>query len=414
MKSKRFYTYRSLHREREYGAFWYSALWRVLRPILVGLCVIAVVVGLVSMTWNAVYNNYAAAVDNQDESIVPFEVASGTSLTRVAKNLEEAGLIRSATVFKYYCDFAGLGQKLQSGNYQLTRTMDMAEIAERLTLGDGVPVVRNVTLVPGWTIQDFAKYLVERGVLTDTTRFLELCRTGKYQDASGNDKDFREYYYVSDVMDSATAGQRIYTLEGYLAADTYEVYINAPEEDIIRRLLSQTDALFSEDDQKLAEARLDQFVPKWRDWDRSAMDLIFTMASLIEKEAKEKDFARASAVFWNRLATGWTLDSDVTVHYVTGVRKMNLSSSDTAVDSPYNTYRNAGLPPGPICSPSKKAIQAALNPDGNDVAQGVMFFCAKDANSGELDFSVTYEEHARKVETYRDSWQRWDEERGIQ
>ena len=414
MKSKRFYTYRSLHREREYGAFWYSALWRVLRPILVGLCVAAVVVGLVSAAWTAVYNRYAAAVDGQDEDIVPFEVASGASLTRVARNLEEAGLIRSATVFKYYCDFAGLGQKLQSGNYQLTRTMDMAQIAERLTLGDGVPVVRNVTMVPGWTVRDFANRLVERGVLADTARFLELCRDGRYQDKSGNEKDFREYYYVKDVMDSGTASQRIFALEGYLAADTYEVYINAPEEDIIRRLLSQTDALYSEDDGKLAESRLDQLVPKWKEWDRPAMDLIFTLASLIEKEAKEKDFAKVAAVFYNRLANGWTLDSDVTIHYVTGVRKMNLSGSDLAVDSPYNTYRNKGLPPGPICSPSKKAIQAALNPDGDYIAQGVMYFCAKEPNSGELDFSVTLDEHNRKVEKYRESWKRWDEERGIQ
>ena len=403
MKSERYYTYRSLHREREYGAFWYSWLWRALRPVLVALCVAAVIVGLVSLAWNSVYNRYAAPVDPNNDTVIAFDVPSGSSLTRVSRNLEEAGLIRSATVFKYYCDFAGLGQKLQSGHYQFTQTMAMSDIAERLTMGDGVPVVRNVTMIPGWTVQNFAAHLVERGVIKDSARFIELCRSGQ---------DFTEYYYVKDALNS-NGSQRIYALEGYLAANTYEVYINAPEEDIIRKLVSQTDALFSEEDEERARAVLDQLVPKWKDWDRSAMDLVFTLASLVEKEAKEADFAKVASVFYNRLSNGWTLDSDVTIHYVTGVRKMNLTGTDLAVDSPYNTYRNKGLPPGPICSPSRKAIQAVLNPDGNFIAQGVMYFCAKEPSSGELDFSVTLDEHNRKVETYRQSWQQWDEERGI-
>lgn len=404
MKSERYYTYRSLHREREYGAFWYSWLWRALRPILIGLCVAAVVAGLVSLAWKTVYDRYAAPVDSANDAIIAFEVPSGASLTRVSKNLEEAGLIRSATVFKYYCDFAGLGQKLQSGHYQLNQTMEMSEIAERLTMGDGVPVVRNVTLIPGWTIENFAAHLVERGVIADSSRFLELCRNGE---------SFTEYYYVKDAIES-NGNQRIYTLEGYLAANTYEVYINAPEEDIIKKLVSQTDALFSDEDEERAKAVLDKIVPKWKNWDRSALDVIFTMASMIEKEAKETDFAKVAAVFYNRISNGWTLDSDVTIHYITGVRKMNLTNADISVDSPYNTYRNTGLPPGPICSPSRKAIQAALYPDENYIAQGVMFFCAKEPSSGELDFSVTLEEHNRKVEKYRESWQRWDEERGLQ
>ena len=110
MKNRTEYTYRSLRKEREYGYFWYSGLWKVLRPVLLALTVLVVVFGLVFSGWQALYGKFAAPVDPADETAVAFEITSGQSLNRVAANLEEAGLIRSKTVFKYFCDFAGMGQ----------------------------------------------------------------------------------------------------------------------------------------------------------------------------------------------------------------------------------------------------------------------------------------------------------------
>ena len=131
-RNKRDYTYRSMRDEREYGPYWYSGLWRVLRPVLVGLTTLLVMAGLLTSGWNAVYNRFLAPTDLQDETAVPFTVESGQSLTRVSANLEEAGLIRSKTVFKYYCDFAGMGQKIQAGSYQLNRAMTMQQIADAI------------------------------------------------------------------------------------------------------------------------------------------------------------------------------------------------------------------------------------------------------------------------------------------
>ncbi|MBR4711438.1 MAG: endolytic transglycosylase MltG [Clostridia bacterium] len=392
MKSKRYYTYRSNHREREYGFFWYSGVWRVLRPVLIGLTSLILVVGLVWSALTSLYNRYAAPVSPEDDVPVAFDVTSGTSLTRVSANLEEAGLIHSGTVFKYYCDFAGLGQKIQTGHYELSKTMSMQEIAERLTLGDGIPLVRMITWIPGWSVEDFAAYLVERGVLDSPDRFLALCRTGT---------DFDEYAYIHDVLGGGSAGQRKYVLEGYLAPDTYEVYTSATEEDILRKLLSQTDRLYTEENlAAAAEAGL-------------TMDQAIILASLIEKEAGSGDFAKVSAVFHNRLKAGMPLQSDVTIHYITGVRKMALTDSDTAVSSPYNTYRNKGLPPGPICSPSTAAVQAALHPDPAYVAENYLYFCAREPGSGQLAFSRTLAEHEQAVSLYRQRWIEYDESRGI-
>ena len=386
-------TYKSVRDERQYGPYWYSLLWRIVRPVLVLAGSLLVVIGVISSIWNQVYDEYLAPVDAANPSQVAFNVESGQSLTRVANNLEAAGLIRNRTVFKYYCDFAGLGQKIQSGSYQLAPSMTMSQIAERLTMGDGNPIVRNITLIPGWTIEDFAAKLVEDGVLADSAEFLELCRTGT---------KLAEYYYIDDVLKTKNVAQRKYVLEGYLAPDTYEVYVTATAEDIIRRLLSQTDHVYPVEFQ----IRADEM--------GMTMDQVITLASIIQKEAKDSDFAKTSAVFHNRLKKGMKLQSDVTIHYVTGLRKMSLDNNDLALSSPYNTYQVSGLPLGPICNPSEAAIWAALYPDETYIAENYLYFCAKDPESGELHFSRTLQEHEQAVSIYAPLWKQYDAQRGIQ
>lgn len=391
-KEKR-YTYRSMRDEREYGLYWYSGLWRVLRPILVGLTVFVLVIGIGMTVWNKLYGSFVAPVDESDTAEYTFDISSGESLNRVATNLENAGLIRSKSVFKYYCDFAGMSQKIQVGTYTIRKDMAMTEIADLLTTGDGNPLVRNVTLIPGETIEDFAARLVRTGVLESADAFLAACRDGK---------KYSEYYYIEDVLNSGQPEKRKYVLEGYLAPNTYEVYVSATEDDIIRKLLSQTEAVFTVENQERAEEL------------NMTMDQVLTLASLIEKEAKEADFPRVSAVFHNRLKEGMKLESDVTIHYITGVRKMSLSDSDLEVDSPYNTYKVTGLPLGPVCNPSPAAIRAALYPDETMVNEKYLFFCAKEPESGELYFSKTLDQHKRAVEIYAPYWKKYDEDRGIQ
>ena len=393
MQEEKDYTYRSMRKEREYGLYWYSGLWHVLRPVLVGVTVLIIVTGLCVTGWNKLYGELLAPVDPGDPETVVFEITSGQSLSRVAANLEQAELIRNRTVFKYYCDFAGMGQKIQVGSYELNRGMTMTDIADQLTMGDGNPLVRNITLIPGETVEDFAAKMLKNGVIQDRDAFLEKCRTGE---------KFRDYYYISDVLAGGTAGQRKYVLEGYLAPNTYEVYTNATDEEILRKLLSQTEATFPAEYQDRANEL------------GFSMDQILTLASLIEKEAKEDDFPRVSAVFHNRLKTNMRLESDVTIHYITGVRKMALGQANLQVRSPYNTYLYAGLPVGPICNPSPKAVQAALYPDETMVAEKYLYFCAKEPESGELYFSKTLAEHERAVAAYITKWQEYDQSRGIE
>ena len=386
------YTGESLRKEREFGLFWYSWLWHLLRPFAIALCVLVVVAGVVMAGWNWVNRHFFAPVDARDQQEVTFTVASGSSLTRVANNLEAENLIRNRTVFKYYADFLGYGQKIQAGEYRVSRSMSMQQIMELLTTGDGNPITRNITVIPGWTIRDIAAYLKEQGAIADEEAFLALCRSGR---------DFSGYYYVADVLATANVSARMFVLEGYLAPDTYEVYTNATAEDIIKKLLSQTEAVFTNDDHDRADEL------------NMTMDQVITLASMIEKEAKTADFAKVSAVFHNRLKQNMTLGSDVTVKYASGVKRMSLTNEDLQVNSPYNTYVNRGLPIGPICSPSAAAIQAALYPDEQFISDNYLYFCSKDPNTGELYFSRTLEEHNLAVSIYAPLWQAYDKEQGL-
>lgn len=386
------YSSEELHQERKYGLFWYSWLWHLLRPVALFLCVALVVVGVVMAGWNWVNRSFFAPVDPEDATPIAFTVASGSSLTRVANHLEEKGLIHNRTVFKYYADFLGYGQKIQAGDYQVSRNMSMHEIMNLLTTGDGNPLTRNITIIPGWTVKDMAAYLKKEGVIAQEEDFLSLCRTGQAFDA---------YYYVNDVLKSQTASQRLFMLEGYLAPDTYEIYTDATAAEIVKKLLSQTEAVYEERyHERAAELSI-------------TMDQVITLASMIEKEAKTGDFARVSAVFHNRLRQNMALGSDVTIKYASGVKRMSLTNEDLNLNSPYNSYKYKGLPPGPICSPSKAAIEAALYPDEQFLNENFLYFCSKDPQTGELHFSRTLEEHEQAVSIYAPLWQAWDKEQGL-
>ena len=385
-------TEREWHEERRYGFYWYDWIWRVLRPLLVFAASFVIVCGLIYTGYRKVDELFFAPVDAQDTATVAFEVTSGSSLSTVSVNLENAGLIHNHTVFKYMADFMGMGQKIQSGDYELSRAMSATQILDQLVSGDGKPLTTTITIIPGWTIEDVASYLVEKKVLSSADEFLALCKTGE---------SYAGYYFIEDVLSQDDAGDRKYALEGYLSPNTYEIYTSASADTIVRRLLSQTEAAYLLSyDERAQELGM-------------SMDDVFTLASMIEKEAKKADFAKVSAVFHNRLKAGMTLDSDVTVKYASGSQKMYLNSDDLSVDSAYNTYRRKGLPVGPVCNPSIDAVVAALYPDEQYLAQKYLYFCSTDPDSGELHFSKTLEEHQAAAAMYQPLWEEYDRKRGL-
>lgn len=391
-KPKRDYDHQSLHEARSYGFFWYDWLWRFLRPVLIFGCSLLIMGGIVYTGWQWVSNTFIAPVDEADTQPHTFVINSGSSLTRVAGDLEKNDLIRNKSIFKYYGDFIGLGQKLQPGEYTLTRAMTIQEMMSILASGDGKPVTARITVIPGWTIEDIADKFFADGIIKDKEAFLSLCRSG---DA------YKDYYYIADVLATPKANQRKYMLEGYLSPNTYEIFTNSTADDIIKKLLAQTEAAFPSTYFERAEEL------------EMTMDQVLTLASMIEKEAKTADFAKVSAVFHNRLKINMPLQSDVTIKYALNSKRMALTDEELTVNSVYNTYDTRGLPVGPVCNPSGDAILAALYPDEEFLSKDYKFFCSADPSTGELVFAQNLKEHEANAAKYRPLWIEFDKSRGL-
>ncbi len=399
------YSKRTLHDEREYGFYWYEWLWKLLRPVVVFLCSLLIVIGLVTTIWNKVDEMLFQPVAPGSTENVQFVIESGDSITTIGENLEKNDLLRNKSVFKYIVQFKGLTSAISYGTYELSPGMDVYEIVDELSSGSQTNE-RTITIIPGWTVEDIADYLVEEGAISSRDEFLTLCNEPE--------KFTRYSYALSEAYEAGALTGRRYALEGYLAPDTYRVFRSADAESIIKTLLSQgntvVDNVFYTDRSQYTVDAEGMYTEVEIYHSELSMDEVIILASMIEKEAGSKaDYARVSAVFYNRLANGWKLESDATINYITRKDTLVLSESELAIESAYNTYYADGLPVGPICNPSQAALDAALYPDMEYINGGYMYFCAKDPESGELAFAVTREEHEANVALYRPAWQAYDE-----
>jgi UPF0755 protein len=231
------------------------------------------------------------------------------------------------------------------------------------------------------TVETMAQTLVDKGIYENDTQFLALCKDGT---------DFSNYPFIEDVIQKED--DRAYALEGYLFPDTYQIYTDSSEEVVIRKLLDRFDQIFT-----------NEYISK-ADELGFTIDQVVTLASIIEKEGKPKDFKKISAVLHNRLAQDMPLQSDATLQYATGLKKLLFTDSEKETDSPYNTYQNKGLPVGPICNPSKNAIEAALFPDEQYMEEGYLYFSLTTPESGDLVFAKTLEEHNENVDKWSPYW----------
>lgn len=396
--SRKFYNQKTLHKEREYGFYWYSWLWHMIRPLLIFCIGLIVCVGVVVSGWNTVYENFLMPVDPTDDTQVTFRIKSGEYVSTISNNLVEQGLLRNKGVFRMLVMFQGVTNKIQYGDYLLSPSMGPGEIISVLISGTQI-TERTITIIPGWTIENIADYFIKVGAIEadDRETFLQLCNDAEaFADVS---------HQVAQAVAAGKVDQRAYALEGYLAPDTYRVLVDATPETLIKTLLSQTEIVLDGLYDTSAEESADVFKTNL------TQDEVIILASIIEKEAAQKeDFGKVSAVFYNRLAQGMPLQSDPTAKYVDGSTNMVLTADQVNADTPYNTYVISGLPVGPICNPSAAALEAALHPNQSFLDEGYLYFCSKDPNSGELHFSKTLAEHEAAVAEYRPLWEAFDEE----
>ena len=374
-------------------------IWRVLRPVISVVIGLAIVCGGIAFAIDYVKQNYFDPVDRNDTTTKTVVIDEGDSLTEISEKLEEAGIVRSATVFKYYADFTDMASKLLAGRFELSPSMTMDDIIDELKRPTAAETVTMITFIEGATVEDMAETLVQEGILKNSERFLEMARTGEGL--------VDEYPFIAAVAEQneTSENKREYLVEGYLFPDTYEVYVNSTEEQIFERLLSQYDSVWATPAEGHTESR-DERAEELN----MTMDEVIILASIIEKEAKTDDFTKVSAVFHNRLNRGMNLESCATHQYFMKERRLLWTREELQIDSPYNTYLYGGLPLGPICNPSRAAIDAALYPDEEYMEEGYLFFCLGDPATGELFYAKTNEEHEANRAKYEALWEAYDAE----
>ena len=362
-----------------------SVAWRVLRPLLILAVSLGLVIWMGTALYNHVQQNYVSPVAADMSVYQQVEIKSGSSLSGIAGQLYEQGLIRNKLVFQLYVDFNDKSSSLQAGKYQLSPGMSMEQIMDILLAGDGGRKTVKITFTEGMTIKDIAEKLVAEKMFDASQRdeLLELC----------NDADaFKDYSFITAVTDSAQLEGRKYLLEGYMFPDTYEFYADATPADVVEKLLKRFDNVFTLQFEDRAEEL------------GMTIDEVMTLASIIEWEGLPKDFKKVSAVFHNRLDADMRLDSCASLRYVTGLKKFVYTVEEQKLESPYNTYQITGLPIGPIANPGQKSIEAALYPDEEFMAEGYLYFCNKDPKTGDLAFAKTLEEHEANVAEYSPLW----------
>jgi UPF0755 protein len=322
-----------------------------------------------------------------DATPVRFVVEPGESAAAVAEALESAGLISDANLFRYYLRYYNLDSQLEAGEFTLRQNMTIPEIAQGLShaLADEI----EVRITEGWRLEQTAAYLAEHPEFgIDAAAFLTLARRSlpavEGGAAAGAADALESHAFLSALPATAT-------LEGYLFPDTYRLPADATAADLVNTMLFTFGQRVTTEMTRAAASH--------------GLDLhgAITLASIVEREAQLPDERPLIAgVFLNRLAQGMPLEADPTVQYALGYQestgqwwKRPLLFADLEVDSPYNTYRYGGLPPGPIASPGLASIQAVVQP----AETAYLFFvvdCLADAPGAHV-FAETFEEHAANV-----------------
>lgn len=323
-------------------------LWKIILSIFV---VLVVAVGVAGVLW---YQRSLSPVSDDESQLVSVTIESGSSPSMIANQLEAEGLVRNAYAFRIHAKVTNTENFLQAGAYRLSPAYSTPEIIEHLT--NGKTDTFDITFLPGATLADNKKVLLAAG-------FSE----------SAVDTAFAATY-DSPLFAGKPASA---DLEGYIYGETYRFNANVTVNEI---LAHSFDAYYTVIEQNDLVAK----------FDAQGLSLFqgITLASIIQRESGGDDKAQIASVFYNRLAIGMELGSDVTYQYIADKEGV---ARDTNLDSPYNTRRYAGLPPGPIAAPGVESLIAVGQPASTDY----LFFLSGDDNV--TYYGRTIEEHEQNI-----------------
>lgn len=276
------------------------------------------------------------------------DVTEGFSLMQISSLLKKEHIIRSENVFRIVTILSSGGSSIKAGTYLFGGKENVLEVSNRLAKADyGVPVEK-VTVTEGMDSHDIVRLI--------STKLPSL---------------------DSEKLENSTKRK-----EGYLFPDTYFIPLSATNDDVIKMMSSNFERKISAIDFSISKTSKD-------------VNEILTMASIIEGEAKtDVDRKIISGILWKRINIGMPLQVDATFMYINGKASLELTKKDLSIDSPYNTYKNKGLPPTPINNPGLEAIQAAMFP-----TESPYLYYLSDRD-GVMHYAKNFEEHKKNKEKY--------------
>ena len=349
---------------------------------------IAIMAGFVLLGARAAFNAASEDAPKPVNELVTVTITTNEDADEIAADFKAKGLITSTEYFRLYVLVNRAGDKIKAGTYAIPRGLSTGKLVERITGETAVTQAQpqpsvTVRVPEGARLEQIPALLREAGMLTAANEFLAATKSGPY-----------EYDFLRD-RPTSPMGQA--TLEGYLFPDTYRFTLDANANTVIRAMLDNYGRRYAQARDALpADVRM-----KGPPSGATNFYQVLVVASIVEREAaSDVDRGEIAAVYYNRLKMGVTLDADPTVQYALGTDAMwwrKITGDETkSTMSPYNTYLNRGLPPAPICSPSLKSIQAALNPAASDN----LFFVAKNDGTGTHAFARDLATHNVNVARY--------------
>lgn len=326
-------------------------------PIIIAALVIALLIAL-----GAPYIKELVATESVEGDAVIVEIPMGASTEEIGRILKDNELIKSVTIFKVRAKLSDNGKRMNYGTFNLHEGMCIPDIIGALAGTYATRPTIMFTVPEGFSVQQIASRAESLG----------LCTKNEFLDAL--DDDYR-YGFLKDIphVDGVD-----YHLQGFLYPETYEFYVDATAHDIIDKMLNQ----FEKETKGIK-------IPKGK-----SLYEIVVVASMLEREALlDREMPRIAGVIQNRMDKGMRLQVDATVQYAVTKGEYNIKRvtyDDLEINSPYNTYKNAGLPIGPISNVSVTGIKAAIDPEEHDY---LYYHTDVEKNDGSHIFTKTYKEH---------------------
>ncbi|NLC54626.1 MAG: endolytic transglycosylase MltG [Erysipelothrix sp.] len=339
------------------------------------VAIIAFLFGLILAAGFFAYNTMLNPMTKEEEVVV-FVVNPNDNLTTITNNLEDQAIIKSASMLKLYGRLSKTSSFVE-GNFNLDKSLNAREILIHLTKGDNVVLNEvTITLQEGLWAKDIAEKISAK-VDVSKEELINLWNDADYIELLMNDYPFLTKDVLSDVLKVK--------LEGYLAPNTYNFFIDTDADAITRKLLDQTLIVYEKYQAEFAASKY-------------SIHEIFSLASLTQYESGNfEDDQIIAGIWYNRLDIGWRLESSAAVCYALyDFDSWEECEKNTDFDSPYNNYIYYGIMPGPVTNPGEFAIKATLKPKKTNY----FFFMADAKGDKTIYYSETYEEHAKKVNKY--------------